>query len=142
MPGVVAGRLGVRGVIVIEGPTPLDPAGGISDAADMVATSFSTAPRGGLSTILKISPTAGTWLKQRNPLLMDVAFPPAGKVKVLVCENGICREEGLEEEMSGLGLGEPPVSMGTTSGPAEGGKEEMAGEEAETVNEGGESATM
>jgi hypothetical protein len=60
-----------------------------------------------LSSILKISPSSGAWLKQRNPLLRDVAFPAAGRVRVMVCENGVCREEGagLEEGVRGLDIG-------------------------------------
>jgi uncharacterized protein YyaL (SSP411 family) len=135
MPGVVAGRLGVKGVMVIEGP-PHDSLPSMSEAADKIATSFATAPRGGLSTILKVSPSTGAWLKQRNPLLRDVTFPPAGKVKVLVCEHGVCREEGLEEEMEGLGLGE--ASLPTTSGPEEG--ERMPDDKAGQAKDGAESA--
>jgi len=140
MPGIVASRLGVKGVMVIEGPAldPADESGVSSEAADKIATSFATAPRGGLSTILKVSPTTGAWLKQRNPLLRDVTFPAAGKVKVLVCEGGVCREEGLEEEMEGLVLGEPPLP--TTSGPGPEGSEQMPDAEAELANEGAENA--
>lgn len=108
MPGIVAGRLGVQGIMVIEGPSlDSDPNSGLLvGSTDDAIIARATAPRGGLSTILKISPTTGAWLKQRNPLLRDVAFPAAGKVRVMVCENGVCREEGLEEEMGELGLGE------------------------------------
>jgi uncharacterized protein YyaL (SSP411 family) len=52
MPGVVASRIGVKGILVIEGPA-LDSdanSGVTSEAADKTATSFATAPRGGLST--------------------------------------------------------------------------------------------
>lgn len=112
--------------MVIEGPPKPDSAARSdmnSEAlADKVAMSFATAPRGGLSTILKVSPSSGAWLRQHNPFLRDITFPPAGKVKVLVCENGECREEGLVEAMGTLGLGEGEAEAVADSG---------AGDEAE-----------
>lgn len=139
MPGVVAGRLGAKGVMVIEGPSlDSDTNSGLSaDSTDNVMTARATAPRGGLSTILKISPTTGAWLRQRNLLLRDVTFPPMGKVKVLICENGTCREEGLEEDMGGLGLGEQLLP--TTSGP--GGGEEVPHEKVELAKDGAASVS-
>lgn len=123
MPGVVAGRLGVKGTMVIEGPAlDSDAHSGLNvDSIDDAMMARATAPRGGLGTILKVSPSSGGWLKQRNPLLRDVAFPAAGKVKVLVCEGGVCREEGLEEGglqegMQAMGLGEGHVEAGAESG--------------------------
>jgi uncharacterized protein YyaL (SSP411 family) len=116
MPGVVAGRLGVKSVMILEGPE-LDSAAN-SEASDKIAMSFATAPRGGLSTILKVSPSTGSWLRQRNLLLRDVTFPAAGQVKVLVCENGVCKEESLEEMMRALGIGEGGADVETESGVA------------------------
>jgi uncharacterized protein YyaL (SSP411 family) len=144
MPGVVAGRLGIKGIMVVEGP-PLDSPSSSAEGTDDVAIAVATAPRGGLSTILKISPSTSTWLKQRNPLLRNVTFPAAGKVKVLVCENGVCREEGLEE-MQGLGLGEEKAKAEAgaeaeaESGVVEG--EKMADDKAELVKDGTESAAQ
>lgn len=110
MPGVVAGRLGVRGRMIISSAPEANPEG--ESAQSTPSTSSATnntpstatvnipspalCPRGSLSTVLKISPTTGTWLRQRNPLLRDITFPsPGSPPKILVCENGVCREEGM-----------------------------------------------
>lgn len=104
MPGMVASRLGIKGTMVIEGPKLENETSGMSDVVNKATTSRATAPRGGLNTILKISPTTGAWLKQRNPLLKNITFPPAGVSKILICENGTCREveQGLDESVRGL----------------------------------------
>jgi hypothetical protein len=99
MPAVVASRLGIKGTIVLEGESSIEP-----EAPSPSSYKKVTSQRGGLNTIIKISPNSGSWLRDRNPLLKDVTFPKAGAPpKVLICENGACREEGMgsEEELVG-----------------------------------------
>jgi hypothetical protein len=137
MPGVVAGRLGVTGIMAVEGPSVVDAANNSSvPAPDDAIAARARAPRGGLSSILKISPSSGAWLKQRNPLLRDVAFPAAGRVRVMVCENGVCREEGagLEEGVRGLDIGGEEVGAAAAAAAAASGE----GKEAESESGKGE----
>lgn len=90
MPALVASRLGIKGTIVLEGDSSTEPEAHL-------ASTYKKAPsqRGGLNTTIKISPKSGSWLRDHNPLLKDVTFPKAGAPpKILICENGVCREEG------------------------------------------------
>ena len=84
MPSIVAGHLGLKGVVVSgEG------IGGAKIKA------FEKQPRGGLGTFARLD-SSNSWLRQRNSLLKD--FGLDGKPRVLICEGGVCREEGLESQ--------------------------------------------
>jgi uncharacterized protein YyaL (SSP411 family) len=110
LPGVVAGRLGVRGVVVLKGPSSTEKSKEKEDVA------VGTRPRGGLTTTMKMSERGSAWLRERNPLLRGIAFPRDGKIKMLVCENGVCREDGVVES-------ESETAILTTVGTAETGAE-------------------
>lgn len=119
MPAVVASRLGIKGTIVLEGESSIEPEPHSPSTYKKV-----TSQPGGLNTTIKISPNSGTWLRDRNPLLKDVIFPEAGAPpKVLICENGACREEGIrsEEETKGKPL------EGTVPAPAKTSEEKKEG---------------
>lgn len=111
MPALVASRLGIKGTIILEGDSSIEP---VEHSASTYKKA--TSQRGGLNTTIKISPNSGSWLRSRNPLLKDVTFPKAGAPpKVLICENGVCREEGV-------GSKEEPVAKpqeGTIPAPAQ-----------------------
>ncbi|CAG8948704.1 hypothetical protein HYFRA_00001825 [Hymenoscyphus fraxineus] len=83
MPSIVASHLGVKGVVV----------SGDGVASENIKA-FERAPRGALGCFSRVS-TGGqnTWLRGRNELLKD--FGLDGKPRVLICEGGVCREEGL-----------------------------------------------
>lgn len=92
MPSVVAGRLGVRGVVVAASSEVMH--------VEKIKE-FEKQPRGGLGSFVKLEP-GDEWLRERNSLLKE--FGKDGKgVRVLVCEGGVCREEtvngagGLED---------------------------------------------
>ncbi|KAL2062233.1 hypothetical protein VTL71DRAFT_6499 [Oculimacula yallundae] len=100
MPCVVAGQLGVRGVVV---------AGGVDsekeEGENMARVKeFEKSPRGGLSTFAWLKEEGG-WLRSRNPLLKDFKGGD-GKARVMVCEGGVCVEEGV--------LGEERVVSGSS----------------------------
>lgn len=120
MPGVVAGRLGVRGVVVVA-------ADGDGDERMEKVEEFEKAPRGGLGTFAKIGKDA-SWLRERNTLLKDVGKD--GKTRVLVCEGGRCVEEG---ESEGAKLESTPVSQDTTTVPSS--------QPPTSINQGSESST-
>jgi uncharacterized protein YyaL (SSP411 family) len=83
MPSIVAGRLGVRGVVVSSG----------EEVEIGKIKEFEKAPRGGLGSFVKLGP-GDSWLRQRNSLLKE--FGKDGKVvRVMVCENGSCKEESV-----------------------------------------------
>ncbi|RAL68481.1 hypothetical protein DID88_007209 [Monilinia fructigena] len=50
-------------------------------------------PRGGLGTIARLNSSGknGQWLRERNSLLKDVR--KSSETKILICENGLCKEE-------------------------------------------------
>ena len=85
MPSIVAAHLGVKGVVV---------SGTEGQGSDSVAKikDFEKQPRGGLGTFARLD-SSSSWLRDRNSLLKD--FGLDGRARVLVCENGACREEGL-----------------------------------------------
>lgn len=147
MPTVVAERLGVRGVMILEGAAHAGPrsestAVDTTTIAEKIILSHATSPRGGLSTILKVSTPSSQWLRCRNSLLKDIQLPGPGECKVLVCENGRCREESLEllnerigELWIGLGgAGGQGMKRGEEMG-VEMGREEEGDEEEEDEDE-------
>ncbi|KAG9237681.1 hypothetical protein BJ875DRAFT_131737 [Amylocarpus encephaloides] len=99
MPGVVAGHLGVKGVVVA----------GEGIASERI-TAFERAPRGGLGSFARVHASGSEWLRERNGLLGE--FGKDGEARVLVCEGGVCREERVvkierpsKEEVKALGKG-------------------------------------
>lgn len=83
IPAVVAGRLSVRGVVVSGG----------EDAEIGEIKEFEKQPRGGLGSFAKLG-SGNSWFRERNSLLKD--FGKDGKgVRVMVCENGSCKEESV-----------------------------------------------
>lgn len=67
---------------------------------------FAKQPRGALGTFARLEGggTTASWLRERNSLLTD--FGRDGRTRILVCENGTCREEDpgeVEEEEGGEG---------------------------------------
>jgi hypothetical protein len=114
MPSIVASHLGLKGVVVSSGD-------GIGDAK---IKAFEKQPRGGLGTFAKLD-TSSSWLRQRNSLLKD--FGLDGRPRVMTCEGGVCREEGLETGGVGTGEGLDVGGLGKAL-PTEG-KEGLAGAE-------------
>jgi uncharacterized protein YyaL (SSP411 family) len=88
-PGLVAGRLGVRGTVVLKRESNSTE----KEVKEGSVAAMEATPRGGLATVAKLSGEGSAWLRERNPLLRDVAFPKDGKTKILICEKGVCREE-------------------------------------------------
>ena len=84
MPSIVASHLGVKGVVV-------------AGSGDEKIQAFQKQPRGGLGTFARLT-TENVWLKERNSLLKD--FDGNGKTRVLVCEGGVCTEEGVQDEVA------------------------------------------
>ena len=84
MPAVVAGKFGVRGVVV---------AGAGEEGGIWKIKEFEKQPRGGLGSFIKLG-TGESWLRQRNSLLKDFGMD-AKQIRVLICEEGGCREEGV-----------------------------------------------
>jgi hypothetical protein len=138
MPGVVASRLGVKGTMIIEGTKSDSGVSHHNFPFDKKFQARATAPRGGLSTILRISPTSGTWLRKQHPLLRDIVFPSAGAPpKIFICEDGVCREEGidsLEVPMQGLELGVGDA-LAPETGPTNASAEVASETEDDTVKE-------
>jgi uncharacterized protein YyaL (SSP411 family) len=97
MPSVVAGRLGLKGVVVSQGEE-------IDGNGNKKIKEFEKAPRGGLTTFARLDSSC-TWLRERNGLLKT--FGLGGKTRILICENGTCRDEGDASE-AGL-VREPPL---------------------------------
>jgi len=108
MPSIVAGHLGVKGVVV-------------SGSGNAKIKEFEKQPRGGLGTFARLDDTT-KWLRERNSLLKE--FGIDGQTRILVCENGACREENLAEEsavkepleMSGVGSALPAQEKESASG--------------------------
>jgi uncharacterized protein YyaL (SSP411 family) len=97
MPSIVAGRLGLKGVVVSQGEE-------IDGNGNKKIKEFEKAPRGGLGTFARLD-SGSTWLRERNGLLRS--FGLDGKTRILICENGVCRDEGNASE-AGL-VKEPPL---------------------------------
>ncbi|ESZ96570.1 hypothetical protein SBOR_3072 [Sclerotinia borealis F-4128] len=87
MPAVVANHLGVKGVVVHE-------ADGDSIGERRVKA-FQTMPRGGLGTLARLNASGenNQWLRKRNPQVKDAGNSDETKTKILICENGVCKEE-------------------------------------------------
>lgn len=95
MPAIVAGRLGVRGVVV---------AGGEETEIGKIKE-FEKQPRGGLGSFVKLGAgDSNSWLRERNSLLRDFGRE-SKEARVMVCEGGVCREEGVNGAGAG-GLGD------------------------------------
>lgn len=77
MPSIVAGHLGIKATVV-------------SGQGRERIKEYEKQPRGGLTTFAKLG-EGNTWLRERNSLLSD--WGRDGKTRILVCENGACREE-------------------------------------------------
>lgn len=69
---------------------------------------FEKAPRGGLGTFARLG-SDSTWLRERNELLKG--FGLDGKSRILICENGVCRDEGTASE-AGLVKEQPLEDLG------------------------------
>ncbi|KAG4030970.1 hypothetical protein MFRU_010g00980 [Monilinia fructicola] len=85
MPTIVASHLGVKSVVIHE-------ADGDTIGESRVRE-FEKTPRGGLGTFARLNSSGknGQWLRERNPLLKDVG--KSSRTKILICENGVCKEE-------------------------------------------------
>jgi uncharacterized protein YyaL (SSP411 family) len=107
MPSIVAGHLGLKGVVVSQGEEK-------DDNGNKKIKEFEKAPRGGLGTFARLD-NGSTWLRERNELLKG--FGVDGKTRILICENGVCREEGtaseagLIKEQSLEGLGDVAAAL-------------------------------
>lgn len=84
MPSIVASQLGVRGVVVAGKGNEGEEVGKVKE--------FEKSPRGGLGTFARLKGEGG-WLRERNELLRT--FGVDGKTRVMVCEGGVCKEEGV-----------------------------------------------
>jgi len=81
MPSVVAGHLGVKGTVV-------------SGKGRERIKEYEEQPRGGLTTVTVLEGEGeNKWLRERNSLLRGWGLD--GQVRILVCENGACREEKI-----------------------------------------------
>ena len=106
MPSLVASRLGVRSVVV----------SGLH--RDEKIKEFEGQPRGGLATLVNLGAGGSEWLRERNSLLKDFGLDEKdpGNVRVLICENGVCREDtpstarglDLKDVAGALPSAEPP----------------------------------
>lgn len=85
MPAIVASHLGIKSVVIHE-------ADGDSIGERRIRE-FEKTPRGGLGTLARLSASGenGKWLRERNPLMRDAG--KSTKTKILICENGVCKEE-------------------------------------------------
>ncbi|KAG4430102.1 hypothetical protein IFR05_014413 [Cadophora sp. M221] len=90
MPSVVASQLGVRGVVVAGGST----ADGAEGERIGKVKEFEKSPRGGLGTFAWLKDPQGGWLRGRNELLREFRGRD-GVPRVMVCEGGVCVEEGV-----------------------------------------------
>jgi uncharacterized protein YyaL (SSP411 family) len=103
MPSIVAGHLGVKSVV-------------LSGTSDAEARESARRPREGLATIVRLDDST-RWLRERNPLLRD--FGNDGKTRILICENGVCREEngtGRELPKDTMDLSDVGAALPTQDG--------------------------
>lgn len=92
MPSIVAGARGLGGVkgVVITGE---------GDLVDKMNKQIALDPRGPLRTVARVDCGWGSlWLRQRNSLLNEFGLDIPGEGRILLCENGNCREEILSGE--------------------------------------------
>lgn len=101
MPSIVAGHLGLKGVIVSQGDEK-------DGNGNKKIKEFEKAPRGGLGTFARLDSTS-SWLRERNELLKG--FGLDGRTRILICENGTCRDEGTASE-AGLVKDQPLEDLG------------------------------
>ena len=97
MPSVVAGHFGVRGTVVANA----EEGEGVGGKR---IKEFEKSPRGVLGTFVRLDKVGNEWLRERNELLRS--FGLDGKARVLICEGGVCREEGLSNVEAQEGGGE------------------------------------
>ncbi|KAK6594566.1 hypothetical protein H4I96_10297 [Botrytis cinerea] len=117
MPAIVASHLGVKSVVIH------DAAG--DDLGGRWVQEFEKKPRGSLGSILRLNSSG------------EMASGKSDKTKILVCENGVCKEE--EEPIfvdSGVKMEESP--MGNDSFQLTGLKESLSGLEGSTNKSQGE----
>ncbi len=88
MPSIVAGHLGVKGVVISQGDEE-------DGNGNKKIKEFEKAPRGCLGTFARLD-SSSTWLRERNELLKG--FGLNGKTRILICENGVCKDEGTASE--------------------------------------------
>lgn len=143
MPSIVAGQLGVRGVVVSIANSESKPTPSSSDAkSNSVPTSeyrvekikeFEKSPRGGLQSFAKLD-SSNTWLRERNPLFKD--FGADGKTRIMICENGACHEEreGAGLDLSTVAAALPTDSTASSLLPLSAGVGKGKGKEEEKVN--------
>lgn len=112
MPSIIAGHMGLKSTVVCgEG------------IADNKIKAFEKQPRGSLGSFAKVGPS-NIWLRERNSLLRE--FGLDGKPRVLICEGGVCRDEGLEVipgprskdplEMEGIAAALPTAPVAPAAG--------------------------
>ncbi|KAF7899693.1 hypothetical protein EAF00_004029 [Botryotinia globosa] len=102
MPAIVASHLGLVSVVIHDAPG--------DDLGGRRVQQSVKQPRGSLGSIVRLNSSEGNgqWLRQRNPVLKDGW--KSDKTKVLLCENGVCKEE--EEPIfvdSGVKMEESPM---------------------------------
>jgi uncharacterized protein YyaL (SSP411 family) len=97
MPSVVAEHFGVRGTVVANA----EEGEGVGGKR---IKEFEKSPRGVLGTFVRLDKVGNEWLRERNELLRG--FGLDGKARVLICEGGVCREEGLSNVEAQEGGGE------------------------------------
>jgi len=102
MPSIVAGHLGLKGVVVSQGEEK-------DGNGNQKIKQFEKSPRGGLGTFARLDGDS-SWLRERNELLKN--FGVDGKTRILICENGSCREEGTDSE-AGLVKEQPVEDLST-----------------------------
>jgi uncharacterized protein YyaL (SSP411 family) len=96
MPSVVAGHFGVRGTVVANAEE--------EGVGGKRIKEFEKSPRGVLGSFVRLDRVGNEWLRERNELLRS--FGLDGKARVLICEGGVCREEGLSSSVGEGGEGE------------------------------------
>jgi len=104
MPSIVAGHLGLKGVVVSQGDEK-------DGNGNKKIKEFEKAPRGGIGTFARLDSTS-SWLRGRNELLKG--FGLDGKTRILICENGACRDEGTASE-AGLVKDQPLEDFGSVA---------------------------
>jgi len=128
MPCIVAGHLGLKSVVVAQGEEK-------DGDGNKKIKEFEKSPRGGLGTFMRID-KENTWLRERNPLVKDLGLD--GRTRVLICENGACREEGSINE---AGIRKEPFDVSAVSATLPVEEEKKPVVVPEVVKSGGADAT-